>query len=565
MAGAYTYNNQLQLGSIAASNAGTAVLNLTYNYGGVNDNGQISGITDGVTPAASTSYVYDELGRLKIAQTTDLTSGNTWKLKFSYDRYGNRVSEIPVAGTANMPTSQVPIDPATNRITSLVYDADGNVVNDNLHSYAYNGAGQITSVDGSNNSYAYDPAGLRVNRNGTIYIYSGGSPIAEYPNGAAAGSPGVEYLYAGGRRVASVASGVFTYLYSDHLSTRVQAGSAGAVTRTFGHFPFGESWYETGTADKWKLTTYERDSESGLDYAHARFDSPALGRFMSLDPLGGSTGNPQSLNRYAYVANDPINFSDTSGAESHKVCLLNDHGDETNFCVGGGFIDGQFVFGSANLFQSDFFMAANCFSCLQIGQTTTVNGRTFTVGTGEDGNPAWFNDANGTEIGNPGELGLPDNNPLDTNVYFVDGSKGGGDAGNKAACEKAKADLKSEWNEQNSAENTQKAKDYGKEILAGAALGCGIGILADEGIFAGAGAVAGTVVAPGPGTAVGAVTGAAAGVVYAPASCAVGAIQDVITTVLGNTIAHPIDTYNSFAASGRLAAKAAKVAIACKP
>jgi RHS repeat-associated protein len=426
MTGAYTYNNQLQIGSISASNAGTPVLNLTYNYGGVNDNGQISGITDGVTAANSTSYVYDELGRLKIAQTTDLTSANTWKLKFSYDRYGNRVSEIPVAGTASMPTSQVPVDPATNRIISLVYDAAGNVVNDNLHSYAYNGAGQITSVDGSNNTYAYDAAGVRVNRNGNIYIYSGGSPIAEYPNGAAAVSPSVEYLYAGGARVASVASGVFTYLYGDHLSTRVQAGSTGAVTRTFGHFPFGESWYETGTADKWKFTTYERDSESGLDYAQARFNSPALGRFMSLDPLGGSTGNPQSLNRYAYVANDPINFSDPSGAASMKVCLLNEHGDETNFCVGGGFIDGQFVFGSSSLFQGDFFTNANCFSCLQIGQTATVNGKNFTVGTGEDGNPAWFNNANGAEIGDPEELGLPSDNPFDTNLYLVGGQSGGG-------------------------------------------------------------------------------------------------------------------------------------------
>jgi RHS repeat-associated protein len=331
------------------------------------------------------------------------------------------VSEIPVAGTANMPTSQVTVDPVTNRITSLVYDADGNVVNDNLHSYAYNGAGQVTSVDGSNNSYAYDATGLRVNRNGTIYIYSGGIPIAEYPNGAAAGSPGVEYLYAGGTRVASVASGVFTYLYSDHLSTRVQASSAGAVTSTFGHFPFGESWYETGTADKWKFTTYEHDSESGLDYAHARFDSPAMGRFMSLDPLGGSTGNPQSLNRYAYVHNDPVNFTDPSGAASMKVCLLNERGDETNFCVGGGFIDGQFVFGSANLFQGDFFA-----SPLQVGQTAQANnGLTYTVQNGEDGSPVWVNPLNGGEIDNPGEIGLPDNNLFDANLYFVGGPSGG--------------------------------------------------------------------------------------------------------------------------------------------
>ncbi|HLY97701.1 MAG TPA: RHS repeat-associated core domain-containing protein [Candidatus Angelobacter sp.] len=388
MTGAYTYNNQLQLGAISASNAGTPVLNLTYNYAGVSDNGQISGITDGVTPANSTSYVYDELGRLKIAQTTDLTSANTWKLKFSYDRYGNRVSEIPVAGTANMPTSQVPIDPVTNRITSLVYDADGNVVNDNLHSYVYNGAGQVTSVDGSNNSYTYDAAGLRVNRNGTIYIYSAGIPIAEYPNGAAASSPGVEYLYAAGTRVASVASGAFTYLYGDHLSTRVQASGTGAVTRTFGHFPFGESWYETGTADKWKFTTYERDSESGLDYAQARFNSPALGRFISLDPVSGSIGDPQSLNRYAYAHNDPVNLTDPSGAAPGDPSLLCLAGDglagsgNASGCAGGGggFVDGQWIsFGVNSLIQAGF--AGFCSSCglayvPGLGFFTELNGQT---------------------------------------------------------------------------------------------------------------------------------------------------------------------------------------------
>src|SRR5205085_5268745 len=70
-----------------------------------------------------------------------------------------------------------------------------------------------------------------------------------------------------------------------------------------------------GGSTKWKFTSYERDAESGsiLDYAQFRFYHSAHGRFMSADPLGGSVSNPQSLNRYAYVRNDPINLIDPLG------------------------------------------------------------------------------------------------------------------------------------------------------------------------------------------------------------------------------------------------------------
>ena len=80
-----------------------------------------------------------------------------------------------------------------------------------------------------------------------------------------------------------------------------------------GTYPFGESWYNNSTTSNWVYTTYERDTESGDDYALARSYANTNGRFLSPDPLEGIVGDPQSWNRYAYVENDPINLSDPSG------------------------------------------------------------------------------------------------------------------------------------------------------------------------------------------------------------------------------------------------------------
>jgi len=314
MQGTFGFNTQGQIASIQYGSSAGSILSLAYNYG-PNDDGKILSITDSVTPARSTAYTYDELNRLKIAQTTNLTAPGTWKLVYHYDRYGNRLSQVPVAGTASMPNSQLLIDPNTNRIISsgFTYDAAGNTTGDGLHAYAFDAENRIKTVDGATNFYGYDWAGMRVKKNGTLYVYSGPKVIAEYVSGAAAVSPSVEYIYLKDQMAARIGGGSTTYLYGDHLSTRNEADGTGAVVRTAGLFPYGDVWYETGVNDKWKFTTYERDAESGLDYAMARYDSPALGRFMSVDSAAASPTDPQTFNRYPYAGDDPINRRDPSG------------------------------------------------------------------------------------------------------------------------------------------------------------------------------------------------------------------------------------------------------------
>src|SRR5471030_1885290 len=77
-----------------------------------------------------------------------------------------------------MPLSETPVDPTTNRVTTLAYDNAGNVVNDGLHSYAFNALNQLTTIDNRPTLFTYDAAGQRITKNGTVYIYSGGKVLA---------------------------------------------------------------------------------------------------------------------------------------------------------------------------------------------------------------------------------------------------------------------------------------------------------------------------------------------------------------------------------------------------
>jgi RHS repeat-associated protein len=88
-----------------------------------------------------------------------------------------------------------------------------------------------------------------------------------------------------------------------------------------GSFPFGESWYQNNTTTKWLFTSYQRDSESGLDYAMARYYDSRMGSFCSADPVEGNPNDPQTWNRYAYARNNPVNVADASGKSWVSILL----------------------------------------------------------------------------------------------------------------------------------------------------------------------------------------------------------------------------------------------------
>ncbi|HUL32553.1 MAG TPA: RHS repeat-associated core domain-containing protein [Candidatus Eisenbacteria bacterium] len=232
----------------------------------------------------------------------------------------------------------------------------------------------------------------------TVYIFSGSKVIDEYDNGAALTAPSREYIY-GGALLAKIDSTGTNYYHQDHLSNRLVTNSSGAVVGQMGHFPYGDPWYNTSN-DKLYFTTYERNSESDNDYAQARFYRWLLGRFLSPDPLSGTAIDPQSLNRYSYTEDNPINATDPSGMDSIH-CNSMSPDDPCVVRISGGFIFGstwnefdilQMAFTPTGEVPNPDFMRTSCleyWDCGLISPTFPVYGNigllALLYGTGDDG------------------------------------------------------------------------------------------------------------------------------------------------------------------------------------
>jgi len=96
--------------------------------------------------------------------------------------------------------------------------------------------------------------------------------------------------------------------------------------------PFGEELFADGTtrttANKYSLTDqdavrqrftgYQKDAETGLDFAEARYYNDQHGRFTAVDPLlaSGKSADPQTFNRYVYAMNRPTGLTDPTGLQA---------------------------------------------------------------------------------------------------------------------------------------------------------------------------------------------------------------------------------------------------------
>jgi RHS repeat-associated protein len=90
----------------------------------------------------------------------------------------------------------------------------------------------------------------------------------------------------------------------------------GATIQKTIYYPWGQTWQSAGTVKDNRFASMEqRDAETGNDPTVFRMYNPRLYRWLSPDPLAGSILNPQSLNRYAYVLNNPVNLIDPVGLQ----------------------------------------------------------------------------------------------------------------------------------------------------------------------------------------------------------------------------------------------------------
>ena len=147
--------------------------------------------------------------------------------------------------------------------------------------------------------------------------------IAEYVEQTSATMPkwSKSYIYIGGRLLATEApngSGeIVHYHHPDRLSTKLVTNNLDTTSFHQANLPFGTALETESTgATNRRFTSYDRSTTTGLDYAINRQYDSRQGRFTQVDPLGmaaASLADPQTLNMYSYVGNDPVNRVDPDG------------------------------------------------------------------------------------------------------------------------------------------------------------------------------------------------------------------------------------------------------------
>jgi RHS repeat-associated protein len=187
-------------------------------------------------------------------------------------------------------------------------------------------------------SFDYDADGRRVKKatggTGTLYWYGSGGEVLQETD--LAGVLKHEYVYFNGKRTARVEPPiapnppVVHYYFSDHLgSSNVVTSGTGSIEEESDFYPFGgeRAYTDTLPDQSYKFTGKERDPETNLDYFGARYYAYNFGRFVTPDWAAKPTavpyadfGNPQSLNLYSYVNNNPTTLADADG----HVALVDD-------------------------------------------------------------------------------------------------------------------------------------------------------------------------------------------------------------------------------------------------
>ena len=286
-------------------------------------NGNLTSRDDYATQRGD-SFVYDELDRL----TSDL-GPNGKILNYQYDQLGNITFKTDV-GSYSYGAKPHAVTKITGTLNAAPqYDANGNQTlglnNRTLAYTAFNLPSKI--VQGVNTvTFDYDANHERFRQTGpngtTIYLNPRMDLGGHFEQTTAAGVVESRHtVYAGGRSIAEVVTRTggyqqTRYFHADHLgSIDAVTDDNAVVLARYAFDPFGArtALYGDANTSRHGFTGHEHLPEVGLIHMNGRVYDPVLGRFLSADPQIQFPDNIQSYNRYSYVMNNPLVFTDPSG------------------------------------------------------------------------------------------------------------------------------------------------------------------------------------------------------------------------------------------------------------
>ncbi|MGD2249992.1 MAG: RHS repeat-associated core domain-containing protein, partial [Candidatus Methanofastidiosia archaeon] len=268
-------------------------------------------------------FQYDSLDRVVSAE------GDYGLLEYSYDSVGNRISLNTLFYSYNSMNELISISDGT----AFTYDGNGNTITKtdgiNTWSYTYDTKNLLIQVEKNQQviaHYEYDGNGYRIKKTEwvesvqdyqtIIYIYSGSAVIYEKNLTT---EKEASYIHGPAGLLCKNVNGLTDYYHTDHLgSTRLITDESGNPVTDIQYTPFGETI--TQEEERFLYTGKEKDA-TGLYYYGARYYDPAMGRFLTRDPVTGKTYNPQSLNRYIYCLNNPLKYVDPAGLSEEEVII----------------------------------------------------------------------------------------------------------------------------------------------------------------------------------------------------------------------------------------------------
>lgn len=309
----YQYDSLSRLLSVLhqTGSKGTTTLDgATYTYDAA---GNRISRTDKRTGVTST-FSYDPLYEL-----TQVLQGTNATESYTYDTVGNRLSSQGISPYNYNVSNELVSTPSS----TYTYDNNGNMLtktdSTGMTKYSWDFENRLTSIalpgSGGMISFKYDAFGRRIQKSGpsgtTTYVYDGESVLEEVDG---AGNVVARYVQSPGvdQPLAETRGSTTSYYHADGLGAITSlSNSAAGLANTYTYDSYGNLSSSSGTVtNPLRYVGRDFDTETGLYYYRARYYDATIGRFLNEDPAKLGIG-AKSL--YAYVDNDPADFSDPFG------------------------------------------------------------------------------------------------------------------------------------------------------------------------------------------------------------------------------------------------------------